>query len=289
MKRGWLFVLPLMCTGLLLAQKAPTKPTPKPAFYTPDPGQWRLEVTPELGGWISDNSVTLAVKIVDPRDPNPPKDTTDLRGAYDDYSQEYSDEEEARPEKSADELRRERLAREEEEKRNQWRTRPLQLWFNGEATSAEVQVGYTWNHALRCQNGENRLEILQPDSGQRVVRTWWTFASRTRLRVSSVQDGNTWVSGRLEVMEPSGALATQGRRSASGGTLSWDGTYQHSSPPPGTYTLRWVGGYRGGNPALLRVEAVLDGGTDRERRWVFTQLVLPGAPAVTLGTFDIEP
>jgi hypothetical protein len=39
----------------------------------------------------------------------------------------------------------------------------------------------------------------------------------------------------------------------------------------------------------VRVEAVLDGGTDQERRWTFERLILPGAGGIVLGTFDVDP
>ena len=68
----------------------------------------------------------------------------------------------------------------------------------------------------------------------------------------------------------------------------WSNEYLHPTPPPGTYTLRWTGGYRGGRPFRVVVEAVLDGGTDTERRWRFERLMLPGAGPATLGTVDVE-
>ena len=92
----------------------------------------------------------------------------------------------------------------------------------------------------------------------------------------------------LVLLEPGGELAVQGRRTAGGGLMDWDSGYTHASPQPGTYTLRWSGGWRGSPPHAVVVEAVLDGGTDRERRWRFEQLVLPGAGTVTLGTLDVE-
>ncbi|HWQ10586.1 MAG TPA: hypothetical protein VN436_15805, partial [Holophaga sp.] len=224
------------------------------------------------------------LKLVDPKDPAPPKDEED---GFDDAGD--ADVPEEAPEPSVEELRQERLRAEEEAKRNAWRERRLMVWFNGAATTLSVQVGHALDYSLESQGGENRLEILEPDSGRRVVRTWWSSASRTRLVVSQVRASDEdWNGGSLEVLEPGGELASRGRRTPSGGTLSWSSEYRHATPPPGTYTLRWTSGYRGGRPFRVVVEAVLDGGTDAERRWRFERLMLPGAGPATLGTIDIE-
>ncbi|MBK9796308.1 MAG: hypothetical protein IPP58_07395 [Holophagaceae bacterium] len=163
------------------------------------------------------------------------------------------------------------------------------MWFNGATLTWSLRVGHSLNTELKAQNGENRLEILEPDSGLRVVRSWWVSTARTRLRVVSIQANDEYTGGSLQVLEPDGAVAEGGRRTASGGMLRWSGEYTHDTPPPGTYTLKWMGGWRGGKPARIRVEAVLDGGTDQERRWTWERLILPGAGPVTLGTFDVEP
>jgi hypothetical protein len=150
-------------------------------------------------------------------------------------------------------------------------------------------VGSTAYYSLASQNGENRLEIWEPDSGKRLVRSWWTSASRTRLRINQVRSSDDeWGTGNLEILEPNGDLATHGRRTTSGGTLTWSNEYLHPTPAPGTYTLRWTGGYRGGKPFRVIVEGLLDGGTDTERRWRFERLLLPGAGPATLGTIDVE-
>lgn len=279
------FLALLLWSGLW-GQTAPTSTSSAP--YTPDLRLWRLEVAPDLGGWSSDRLVSLKVKLVDPRDPDPPKEASPF-SPLDDEGDGPEEEYQARQGKTADQLKAERLARQAEAARNAWRSRTLKVWFNGEAMTWSLRVGTAFTQELTAQNGENRLELLEPDSGQRVVRTWWVSTSRTRLRVVTTQVPGEYIGGNLQVMEPDGALATGGRRTPSGGMLRWSGEYTHDAPPPGTYTLTWSGGWRGGKPGRLQVEAVLDGGTDQEKRWTWERLILPGAGPVTLGTFDVEP
>lgn len=264
------------CTSGRSAQPAKT--------YVPDLKQWRLEVDPALGGWSGEAKVSLRIKLVDPHDPEPPKADAERR-----TDDEETDEVPDRDTRTAEQLRQARLTREEAARRNAWRQRTLRVWFNGSAQTWSVRVGSSFETELTSQNGENRLEILEPDSGLRVVRSWWVSTARTRLRIMTLQASGEWVSGSLQVVEPDGLVAESGRRTASGGMLRWSGEYTHDTPPPGTYTLRWTGGWRGARPARLRVEAVLDGGTDRERRWTFERLILPGAGPATLGTIDVEP
>ncbi len=297
-----LTALLLLAAGLLSAQKAPAKPAakaapkvapkPKPATYEPDLKLWRLELGPELGGWTSDREVPLTVKLVDPRDPNPPKDERARRYDWEDEGDEgryldREDSDEARP--SAAELRKAREEREAEVKRNAWRQRTLKVWFNGEASTRGLSVGRNEAFTLTSQNGENRLEILEPDSGLRIVRSWWVSTSRTRLRILSVQRDGEYSSGSMQILEPDGAIANQGQRTPSGGRMLWSDGYSHDTPPPGTYTVKWTGGWRGSRPARVRVEVLLDAGTDQERRWTMERLMLPGAGAAILGTFDVEP
>lgn len=281
MRRNGVFAL--LVAGLLGAQ-APS--APKVPAHVPDLKQWRLEVSPALGGWSGDPKVELRIKLVDPRDPAPPRDEP--------QPQVYEDEEGGDgpvPEdtRTAAELRRERLEREAEAARQAWRQRTLKVWFNGAALAWSVRVGTALTMELAAQSGENRLEILEPDSGLKVVRSWWVSTARTRLRVLNLRTEDDWASGSLQVQEPDGALAEGGRRTPSGGMLRWSGEYTHDAPPPGTFTLKWTGGWRGARPARVKVEAVLDGGTDQERRWTWERLILPGAGPVTLGTFDVEP
>lgn len=276
---AWFLGLAAMAGGGLVA--APPKAVPA---YVPDLKAWRLEVTPALGGWSGDRTVALRVKLVDPKDPAPPKDEPEAEPDEEDAGEGLEGES-----LTAERLRQARLEREAEEARNAWRSRTLRVWFNGAALTWRARVGTTLSMELSAQNGENRLEILEPDSGLRAVRTWWVSTARTRLRVVSLTLDGEWTSGSLQVQEPDGALAERGRRTPSGGRLTWSGEYSHDAPPPGTYTLRWTGGWRGAKPSHLRVEAVLDGGTDQERRWTWERLILPGAGPTTLGTFDVEP
>ena len=71
--------------------------------------------------------------------------------------------------------------------------------------------------------------------------------------------------------------------------------FQKSHPAPGTYTIRWDAGAASrwwsdedAAPRIVQVDVVLEGGTDRERRWRFETLVLPGTGPVTIGSFDVE-
>jgi len=278
--------------ALLLASPLPAQqkaqPRPNAPLYSPDLSQWRLELQPDLGGWMMEGRQELRIKLLDPKDPDPPKDEARWSGFEgEEFEGEGGGEEEAP--KSADQFKRERLEREELTRRNAWRQRRLLVWFNGEASTLDAQVGHSAYFSATSQNGENRLEILEPDSGLRLVRSWWTFASRARLRIFRVQaSDDEWGGGSLEVLEPNGDLASGGRRTPSGGTLDWSSHYSHPNPAPGTFTLRWSGGYRGGKPFRVVIEAILDGGTDRERHWRFERLMLPGAGPATLGTVDVE-
>ena len=284
-----LLMLPLLLSAsLLVAQKAKKPKAPAVASYAPDLKLWRLELGPDLGGWSSERTVNLRIKLVDPKDPSPPKDEPGPRYGYDEEDEGGYDPG-AEDTRTAAELRQARLEREAEALRQAWRQRTLKVWFNGSTLTWSTRVGTTLNTELTAQNGENRLEILEPDSGLKVVRSWWVSTARTRLRVVSIQANDEYTGGSLQVLEPDGAIAEGGRRTASGGMLRWSGEYTHDTPPPGTYTLKWTGGYRGGKPARIRVEAVLDGGTDQERRWTWERLILPGAGTATLGTFDVEP
>lgn len=284
-----LMVLALVLVAPLLgAQKALKPKPPAPASYTPDLKGWRLELSPDLGGWSSERKVNLRVKLVDPKDPNPPKDEPGPRYSFDEEDEGGYDPG-AEDTRTAEQLKLARLEREADVARNAWRQRTLKVWFNGATLIWSARVGTTLNTELTAQNGENRLEVLEPDSGLKVVRSWWVSTARTRLRVVSIQANDEYTGGSLQLLEPDGAVAEGGRRTASGGILRWSGEYTHDTPPPGTYTLKWLGGWRGAKPARIKVEAVLDGGTDQERRWIWERLILPGSGPATLGTFDVEP
>ena len=252
-----------------------------PPLYEPDLSQWRMEVSPGLGGWSGEDKVILKVKIVDPRDPAPPREG----GEHQEVDRWW---EGATPEIRRAKFEAHRRAQEEEERRNRWRERTLRIWFNGSERTTSITVGREAEETLECQNGENRLELQEPASGLRVVRTWWAFAGRTRLQISQLRGPQDGWGGNLEVLEPNGDLAGNMRKTPSGGVAGWN-TYTHASPPAGTYTLRWTALPRYGSPCTVVVEALLDAGTERERRWRFTRLMLPGAGPATLGTLDVEP
>jgi len=285
-------ILPALMISTLAfaAPKTAAKAAPlTPAVYQPDLTQWRLEITPDLGGWTLEGKQELRIKLVDPKDPNPPQE--EARRSYEDdyYEGDGGEGGDLDSDKTAEQLKQERLVREAESRNNAWRSRNLQVWLNGDTTELNVRVGYATMFQAESQNGENRLEIWEKDSGKRVVRTWWANGSKARLRIHPLSKAEEeWNSGHLEILEPNGDLASQGRRTNSGGTLSWSGEYLHPTPAMGTYTLRWTGGYRGAKPFKVTLEAILDGGTEQERRWVFERLILPGAGPVTLGTLDVE-
>ncbi len=291
------------------AQKRVAKPLSP--HHKPDPKLWRIELTPELGGWSSSRDVELRVKIVDPKDPAPPKDnaTTPARrsneGEEGEGGDAYSDGETyvERSEWTQADHEAEGKWLEEEQKRNAWRNASLQVWVNGAAQNLNIRVGYTTTYKITCLNGENHLELFQPESGKRFTGSWFSLSERNRLRIYRVKserkppvEGTSddtyyddWGNGSLEVLEPDGQLVSQGRRSTSGSLINYASDYTSTTPPVGTYTLRWTSGYRGAKPFRLVIEAVLDGGTDHERRWRFEKWVFPGSGPTPLGTIEVEP
>ncbi len=82
--RPLLLLALLLAPPALVAQKAAKAKPPAAAAYAPDLKLWRLELSPDLGGWSSDRTVNLRLKLVDPKDPAPPKDEP-VRRYYDDY------------------------------------------------------------------------------------------------------------------------------------------------------------------------------------------------------------
>ena len=271
---GWIALL----AASLWAQ---TPQTP----YAPDLQRWRLELSSPAGGWLSEPRQEVTFRLVDPLDPNPPRDGPDSASAYDD-AERFRPEEARTPEQ----LRQEALRAEADRLANLWRHRAITVWLNGEPLPpCWVDVNTTRSFRVLSQNGENRLELLEPESGARATRTWWVSTARDRLRVFALRgsfgDGS-WLPGELQVLEPDGATARYGRTPSGGRAGIWE--YTHAAPPPGTYTVRW-------DPspwqpvASVTVEAVLDGGTDQERRWRFNRLILPGTPPLVFGTFDVDP
>lgn len=264
----------------LLAQ-APRAAAPK---YVTNPSTWKLEVKQLPGGWTTQRRIEAEFKLVDPTDPDPPKP-----GSNRYYDPEVEDQAE-RPQ-------------------NKWPERPsvkLLYWFNGERREVDATVGYATSVSFEGQNGENRLEVRLPGSGQHAVRTWFTLTTRDRLliRLSEMAEGGEdrgWWGGGLQVVEPDHTESIGYEPTPSGGKNRGD-SYVHPSPLPGTYTVRWFDGsqgvdgyewggdYYGGNrkPKKVRVEVVLDPGTEQERRWSFERLVIPGTRRVTLGSFDVE-
>jgi hypothetical protein len=269
-----------------------------------------------LGGWDSEGPTELRLRVVDPSDPRPPRLSEE---DYWDFWQRRQEEEGAakalrvkaalmagafarsealrtRPEAwfssrelaedvplaleltkfhALDQVEQElKVCREAREIR-------LQVWFNGQRQDLDLDLNQRGTLYLRPQAGENRLEIHEPRSGLVEVRTWWFEGKSSRLSIQATDEGHAWSDPGLTVMEPGGKL---------------NHAYSHFSsdhPKPGTYTLRWAQGLsrwdeHGDAPRKVRVEVLLDGGTDRERRWHFEGLVLPGAGPLILGSFDVE-
>lgn len=270
----------LLCLSLLTA---PLLAAPPRAAYKPDPRQWRLELKGIHGGWTTDSTLTVSVKVVDPQDPDPPKD--EPMGLEDPDLAQDADSEAPAPQAQGD-----------------WRRRILVYWWNGQKERTQIQVGITTTFELKLAQGENRMELWQPDSGRRVVRTLWGTSTRDRLTIHLVDQAQRerWWGGGLQVVEPDHTESIGYEPTPSGGRNHGD-RYIHPSPLPGTYTVRWfdpeagVEGYEYGGygweekrPRKLKATIVLDAGTEHERRWVFERLVMPGTKRVTLGSFDIE-
>ena len=258
---------------------------PAGAPYVPDLKLWRLELSSPAGGWLTEPRQDITFKLVDPQDPAPPRDGPDAASAYDD-----AERFQPTVAKTPGQLRQEALRAEADRLANLWRHRTIAVWFNGEPLPQPwVDVNTTRTFRVVSRNGENRLELLEPESGARATRTWWVSTSRDRLRVFALRDSfgdGSWLPGDLQVLEPDGATARFGRTPSGGKAGGWE--YTHAAPPPGTYTVRWSP-----SPwqpiATVTVEAVLDGGTDRERHWRFNRLILPGTPPMVFGTFDVDP
>lgn len=265
----------------LLAAQAPT-PTPTPKKYVTNPATWKLDLQGVPGGWTTQKRVEAELKVVDPTDPDPPKARH--------YG--YDPEVEEGPQETA----------------NRWPDRPtvkVLYWFNGDRREFQTTVGYLGSLELESQNGENRLEVRLPGSGQHLVRSWYAITTRDRLVIRMTEQdegqGRGWWGGGLQVVEPDHTESIGWEPTPSGGKNRGD-SYVHASPLPGTYTVRWFdssqgvdgyewgGEYYGGNrrPKKVRVDVVLDPGTEQERRWSFERLVIPGTRRVTLGSFDVE-
>ena len=292
----------LLATCGLLAQ------APKAGGYQPDPKQWKLFLLSPMGGWTTNKSLDLTVKVVDPKDPKPPKEggarvDEDLQtGDDEDGPAYYEGLKKGEEESWSDFMARVNEARQQ----NLWRGRKLEVYFNGVKQVREVRVGYKTSLHFELQDGENRLELRQPDSGKYAVRTIFATNSRDRLVVRLVEEERGpnfyyWWWGGLQVVEPDSTESIGGEPTPSGGK-NHGTSYTHLSPLSGTFTVRWYDtragvdgyGYDGYyeqsevKPQKVVAEVILDGGTDREKRWRFERLVMPGTKRVTLGSFDVE-
>lgn len=292
---------------------------PSYPFWKPDPKRWRLEILTPLGGWSSAGPSEIQLRLADSSDPRPPRDhaldyweawqkerearTRALRlrtqelladipeAQWQPEAGEEQPEEEETPEASPSvdlsilvlRLRAERQAREELDQAEALRRPTLKAWFNGVAMDWQLPLNRFESFSITTVQGENRLELLEPLTGQRLVRTWWCEGRNPRLRVVARELGIRWSSWNLEVLEPGGKRAAGLQ------------DFEKSHPPPGTYTLRWDAGApsewwspEDACPRIVQVDVILDGGTDRERRWRFEPLVIPGTGPVVIGSFDVE-
>jgi len=315
MRAGLLCALCGIGTLPMMAQE------PSSYFWKPDPQKWRLELLTPLGGWSREGVSEIRVQLMDPTEVRPAKELSldywerwqkereararAIRQRVEELlagepearwqpetigGEGWSkdpDEEEAAPTEDlsllAKRLKAERQAREELRAVEEARRQNLKVWFNGEALVWPLELNRQESFEIRTVQGENRLEILEPESGLREVRTWWCESRAPRLRVIAREPGARWTSSNLEVLEPGGKLASGVQ------------DFEKSHPASGTYTLRWNAGAfsrwwspEDAQPRTVEVNVILDGGTDRERRWRFESLVLPGTGAVLIGSFDVE-
>jgi hypothetical protein len=280
-----------------------------------------VEILTILGGWAETGPAGIRVQWTDPTDPRPPVDRS--LDYWDRWQARHQTEKEAlrlrawecfEGEPGIEAARREALiawaedreseadpttpaelaftrrwlkasaqARRELEAAEVSRERTAQVWFNGEAMHWELEVNRERTFEVKPVQGENRLELLDPATGERTVRTWWCGSRAPRLRVVAREPGQRWPSWNLAVLEPGGELASDLQ------------DFERTHPAPGTYTLRWNArtpspwwSLEDASPRIVQADVTLDGGTDRERRWHFESLVLPGSGTVVLGSFDVE-
>lgn len=291
-----------------------------PEFWIPDPARWQLELSSELGGWWNGSPESLSLVLRDPGDPRPKREpgqdywdfwqlersrrATALRSLAESLLRQ---DPEATPEAAsllaqswdperqvqvgnaygawACALRARRMAEAELERIRQGRRTPLLIWLNGRKFELTVEPNQPHHLDPFTLKGENRLEVLEPRSGQHLVRTWWQAAGAPRLQVHLEGEGlHEYELGDLRILLPSGKLSRAESR------------HQLSNPAPGTYSLQWSRRHYSGwwvdananAPIRIRACVTLDAGTYQERRWTFEALGLPGAPPLTLGSFDVE-
>lgn len=292
---------------------------PSPYFWTPPRAGGQLEVLGPLGGWSQEGAPAPRVRWAVPGDPKPARPAGMDRWEY--WQQERQAQEAAVLQRVKDRLPDEPesnwalirlldwaageaqapdrpvappatlafLARytaartqveQELQEAEQARHRELRIWFNGRAETLRVEANEAVPLHLEPWAGENRLEVLDPATGQREVRSWWRSAAagpRLQVRVEGYES--------VKVLEPGGKLAEATRH------------YRRANPPPGTYAVLWAG-YRATQtrwwspedaaPVTLKVDVLVDAGTDRERRIHFEKLCFPGGGEKAVGTFHVE-
>ena len=304
---------------LLLALAHPSAQGQSPWFWVPPAGGGRLELPEPLGGWTREGPFQIRLQVgLDP-DPMPRRPQGEAWWDYWEEEQKareaailqrvkellpqeapsswsmihlldwHAMDTPEPPRKAAQPREVAFLARyakaraqaeAEARQAERARTRELRVWCNGRSSKLDVALNQDAGLAVEPRSGENRLEVMDPATGQRETRTWWYEApSGPRLQVLG-QAGTAIV-----VLEPGGQLSRPTDR------------FLRTSPAAGTYSVSW-GGYQATShwwwrpeeaaPILAVVDVLIDGGTDRERHLHFEQLCLPGAGAVLLGTFHVE-
>jgi len=290
-----------------------------PVFWSPAPDEGRLELPDSLGGWAGNGPDRVTLRIRADADPRPRKDPgEEWWESYQRRRREREEailqrvklrmpgeaeadwtllplvawqEEPAIPEPVPAARRREvaflaryaqvrRQVEEELERAEAARSRILRVWFNGRPSDLRAELNEDRHIYLEPRAGENRLEVLDPATGRREVRTWWSGAAAApRLQVRADGDAD------FKVLEPDGRLSRLSSQ------------FLRANPAPGTYTVFWSGYEASGHtwwrpeeaaPLTVSVEVTLDAGTDRERRVRLGQLCLPGTGERVLGTFDVE-
>ena len=211
-KFRWMLFLPLFL---------PAWGQPAPEFWKPAPRSSHLEILSPLGGWQTAGTAEIRLKLTDPTDPRPPLDSN--LEYWERWQARWKAEEKAlqdriqeimaqnlRPEPpararllawiqgdpkggapvSADEitfiadwLKAREEAQGELNDAKGSREHSLLAFFNGEVQLWDLELNRERTFKLELIQGENRLEILDPSTGQSQLRTWWCEGSSPRLQV----------------------------------------------------------------------------------------------------------
>ena len=229
-----------------------------PAPYVPDLSRWRLEILSGPGGWVTDPRQQVTFKLVDPGDPESAQGRAPVRDAYEDAESWRPPDAGAGEDPGAAEAGAPAGRGRAQGQRVAAPHRAGLVQRRGTAEPVDVN---TSRHPLPdSRNGENRLVLLEPDSGARAARSWWVTTATTRLAVTVARNfrwgawpwspgaRDSFPSGDLQVLEPDGTLAESGRTSPSGGRARWRATPTRRRPrapspcagsPAATPSRRW--------------------------------------------------